>query len=212
MSSSRESLNFSTASPLLAGGFFAPNRWDDLLDYSSILININCLGAGCRLTIYQSSNQVNISDEQEIIISAGELYSYSFPLYARFFKLRLDNPNLANQTALNCQVIFRQNYIPSSTAKGNALLWNAITGVNGVSSILDLSTANQQNITFYGIVNGATTLTVQFSYDGITFYKSQYTYTLSTAGDVGFNITAVAPYCRLISSNNVTAKIYASYN
>lgn len=369
MASSRESLNFSTAEPILAGRFFAPNRWDDLLDYSSVLININSIGAGTKLTIYQSSNQVNISSEQEINISDGELYSNSFQLYARFFKLRLDNPDLTDQTALNCQVIFRQNYVPAiangtgtdvnitntqipvsqygswstntvitnadpiaitgvvevnnfpeiqdvnitngaisvsgtvdatilnesldvnvsnfpatqvisgtvsvdnigslapltnylgvqvmndevpvggfilslsltqlqginanvavmnpkldtivsnsntlltRTAKGNGTLWNAVsTGVNGVSTSLNLSNSAQQNITFFGNVSSATTLTVQFSLNGTNWYSSQYSYTTSTGGDIGFNVQCSVYYVRLLSTNDVNATIYASYN
>lgn len=91
-------------------------------------------------------------------------------------------------------------------SKTSGSLWNAnVTGINGVSTSVDLSTKNIKNLTFMGNCNGATILTVQFSNDGSNWYDSQYAYTLSASGDVGFNIPCCPNYVRLKSSASVTA-------
>jgi stress response protein YsnF len=96
--------------------------------------------------------------------------------------------------------------------KGATILWsNALTGVNGFSSIADLSNINQLNLTFYGSVNGATSLVVQFSNDGTNFYDSQYSYTLSGSGNWGFNINSSPLYVRLKSTNSITAYAFVNY-
>lgn len=101
----------------------------------------------------------------------------------------------------------------TAIAKGNSTLWDLVsTGINGTSSSLNLSNATQTNITFFGMVSGATNLIVQFSLDGTSFYSSQYSYNVSTAGEIGFNIQASPYYCRLLSTNDITAKIIATYN
>jgi hypothetical protein len=91
-------------------------------------------------------------------------------------------------------------------SKTSGSLWNAnVTGVNGVSTSVDLAGKNIKNLTFMGNCNGATVLTVQFSSDGSNWYDSQYAYTLSASGDVGFNISCCPNYVRLKSSASVTA-------
>ena len=96
--------------------------------------------------------------------------------------------------------------------KGNSTLWsNNLTGVNGVSLVVNLSNVNQSNLTLYGSVNGATSLVVQFSNDGTTFYDTQYSYNQSASGDWGFNITACPLYLRLKSTNSVTAYAFVNY-
>jgi hypothetical protein len=97
--------------------------------------------------------------------------------------------------------------------KGTSTLWsNNITGVNGVSLILNLSNVNQSNLTIFGSVDGATNLVVQFSNDGTNFYDSQYSYVQSASGNWGFNITACPLYLRLKSTSSVTAYAFVNYS
>lgn len=97
-------------------------------------------------------------------------------------------------------------------SRGSGVLWSgSATGAGGVSLAIDLSLKNIKNITFMGNCNGATLLTVQFSNDGTTYYDSQYTYTLSASGDVGFNLACCPNYIRVKSSNNITASLFVNY-
>lgn len=97
-------------------------------------------------------------------------------------------------------------------SRGSSTLWfGSPTGSNGVSLVVNLSSKNIKNISFMGYISGDTVLTVQFSNDNTTFYDSQYSYTLSTAGDVGFNLACCPNYLRLKSSNDRTATIIVNY-
>jgi len=97
-------------------------------------------------------------------------------------------------------------------SRGSGVLWSgSSTGAGGVSLAVNLSTKNVKNITFMGNCNGATLLTVQFSNDGTTYYDSQYAFTLSASGDVGFSLACCPNYVRVKSSNNVTATLYINY-
>jgi hypothetical protein len=97
-------------------------------------------------------------------------------------------------------------------SRGSGTLWSgSATGAGGVSLAVNLTSKNVKNITFMGNCNGATLLTVQFSSDGTTYYDSQYAFTLSASGDVGFSLACCANYVRVKSSNNVTATLYINY-
>jgi len=97
--------------------------------------------------------------------------------------------------------------------KNSTILWlSSVTGVGGVSLNANLSSVNQTNLSFYGNVSATTVLTVQFSQDGTTFYDTQYSYSQTGAGDIGFNIQSSPLYVRLKSSNSVNATIYLNCN
>jgi hypothetical protein len=97
-------------------------------------------------------------------------------------------------------------------SRGSSTLWfGSPTGTNGVSLAVNFSSKNIKNISFMGYISGDTVLTVQFSNDNTTFYDSQYSYTLSSAGDVGFNLACCPNYLRLKSSNDRTATIIVNY-
>jgi hypothetical protein len=200
----RESLNFSTANPIPANGFFAPVIWDDCLNFSSVLVSINTTGAPVVLTVEQSSDRVNISSIETVNIYANELYNNSFQLYARFFKLRLDNPSGTAQTTLNCQVIFKNLVVPQMNIRTIQVFSPATsTGVNGVSASINLNQRNA-NLTVFGNIDAGTVLTLQLSNDDVNYYDSQYSLTTSSAQDFGFSVpTSSIYYMRLKSSNDV---------
>jgi hypothetical protein len=97
-------------------------------------------------------------------------------------------------------------------SRGSSVLWSgSATGAGGVSLAVDLSLKNIKNISFMGYSDGATILTVQFSSDGTNYYDSQYAFTLSASGDVGFSLACCPNYVRVKSSNNVTASLFVNY-
>lgn len=211
---SRESINFNTVSPILAGGIFAPQVWDDVLNYSSVLVSLNSIGAGTRLTLYQSPDRVNVSSTQIFNIADGELYTNSFPIYSRFFKLRLDNTTISNQTSLNLQVIFKPLYVQPNNAilKGKTTLWATLaSGTGGVSPSLDLSDKLVNTLTIFGNVSAVTKLILQFSSDNITYYDSQYSINITAAGDYGFSVNTSPFFIRVKSTQNAAINTIVNY-
>lgn len=97
-------------------------------------------------------------------------------------------------------------------SKGFKILWSGVsTGIGGLSAIVNLSDKNVKNLTFMGNCDNATIITVQFSNDNLTYYDSQYSYNLSSAGDFGFNIACCPYYTRLKSSLDVIASVIINY-
>lgn len=88
--------------------------------------------------------------------------------------------------------------------QGNA--WNGtVTGANGTSAAIQLN--NCRLVTVLGHVSGATTLTAEWSADGINWYDSGTTNGPTGAQDVGFSFDAAANWVRLKSSSSVTATL-----
>ena len=85
----------------------------------------------------------------------------------------------------------------------------------GNTSVIDLSTLPVKTLTIYGITSDATTLTVMFSYDGSSFFRSQYSYNISSSsGDnFGFALNACPKYICLQSSSSLTTlQAYLDYS
>jgi hypothetical protein len=121
-------------------------------------------------------------------------------------KVNVQNTSLA---VTNTDITNIYNIVNS---RGNGTLWSgSATGAGGLSLAVDLTLKNIKNITFIGNCNGGTLLTVQFSNDGTTFYDSQYSFTLSASGDVGFSLACCPNHVRVKSSNNVTASLFVNY-
>lgn len=92
-------------------------------------------------------------------------------------------------------------------AQGNA--WTAIAvGINGVSTALAL--ADRPFVSAFGSASIATTITLQLSANGTTFYDGP-TQVLSAAGDFAISVTTGAAHVRLKSSAaaTITATIMA---
>lgn len=93
-------------------------------------------------------------------------------------------------------------------AQGNA--WNAAAvGAAGVSAAID--TKDRANVSAFGSVDAATTITVQVSEDNVTFYDTGSTSVLVGAGDFHISLNTGAKYARLKSSGaaTITATIAA---
>lgn len=80
---------------------------------------------------------------------------------------------------------------------------NVATGAGGFSGSCDLQWS--PFVSVFGHVSGATTITVQVSQDGTTWYDSQSTQVLAGAADFCIHATIGARYVRLKSSANITA-------
>lgn len=113
-----------------------------------------------------------------------------------------DNQANSNFSALNTLL----------NSRGHAQLFSGLTGVNGVSFAVDVSSKLIHNLSFYGHSNGATTLTLQFSNDNITFYDTQYSYTISQASDFGFCLNASPFVFRIKSSADVSVVAFVNYS
>lgn len=86
--------------------------------------------------------------------------------------------------------------------EGNA--WNnAATGAGGVSNAVDCQ--GSHTVTAFGHVSGATTLTVQFSQNGTTFYDTATTTAPVGAADFALSFSTGARWVRVKSSGAVTA-------
>lgn len=93
-------------------------------------------------------------------------------------------------------------------AQGNA--WNAAAVLAaGVSASLD--TKDRPNVSAFGVVDAATTITVQVSQDNATFYDTATNVVLAGAGDFHLSLNTGAKYARLKSSGaaTITATIAA---
>lgn len=89
--------------------------------------------------------------------------------------------------------------IPTVGTQGNA--WSAVAvGAGGTSAAID--TQNCSQLSVFGNVSGATTLTVQFSQDNVNFYDSGTT--TAPSANFGINVSVGARYIRLKSSAAVT--------
>lgn len=93
--------------------------------------------------------------------------------------------------------------------KGTATLWNASpVSANGVSSAQQ-SDDKTTMISVFGVTTGSTTITLQTSLDGTTYYDTQYS--ISANGDFGFSIPFTFKYVRFKSSSAVTITLRIVY-
>lgn len=228
--------------------------YNSCLNFSTIEISVKT-NTIYDLSIVYSADGANdeFTETTSVVIVSTDTLFYKFEPKMRYFKIKLENTDVSNQTELSLQCLLKSSFVYSLASGGggtsnvnivsplnggavdiagsvsiagsvavtnsditniynvvnsktSSSLWNAnVTGVNGVSTSVNLSTKNIKNLTFMGNCNGATLLTVQFSSDGSNWYDSQYAYTLSASGDVGFNIPCCPNYVRLKSSASVTA-------
>lgn len=207
----RLSVNLSTNKPLLAGGFFIPPRWDDLYEYPAITLNIQG-DTKMILTLYESPDEGNISSQTEYTIDANMPLNLQWNLNARYFKLKLVNSDLQNaQTTLNLQVIYSNIRISTPINSGQFKIWNNKTLSLPDNSATFNSNFKNQLFTFYGNSSEIINLVVQYSNDGIQYYDSQTVYTMASAGDFGFSVSAVCRYIRLRATQPTTITAYINY-
>jgi hypothetical protein len=207
----RQSVNLSTINPLQALGVFIPPRWDDLLLFPGIILSLRG-DTDMRLELYESTNGANISNTKIYYIDKNQPLNIQFNLNARFFKLRVDNLENQAQTILNLQTIYSNLHVPQAIEAGQFKIWNNTTLIgSNQPSIAYNSNFRNTLFTFYGDASAATVLTVQLSYDGVNYYNTQTTYTISAAGNFGFSYQGVFNYIRLVSSAAITITTFINF-
>ena len=192
-------------------GTYEPN-----LNYNYIRININTQNND-TLQIEQIDNPQNIVnpiiDTYSINNTATQIMAQ---LKLRFFRIVISSTtdskrvyetylidNISKIQNIDSSGNIIVNGLTSNNTSGKSTLWNNVSITNdNVSNICNLSVITPSNLTFYGTLDKVGSLTVQFSNDGITFFNSQYVYTLTTLGDFGFNVTCCPQYVRLKVSIN----------
>lgn len=121
-------------------------------------------------------------------------------------------PSTQNVNDVNANSQLSNIYNKIQNSRGSMQLWNGSIVQGGYSNVLDLSTKNVRNLTIYGQQDSANNiLTVLFSSDNITFYRSQFSYTCSVTGDYGFSINACPMYVLIQSQNACNLKVFVDY-
>lgn len=94
--------------------------------------------------------------------------------------------------------------------RGTATLLNSSS--SEFSSSVNFTNINIKSITIYGSCSASTTLTLQCSNDGSTWYSSQYTIVMTTANSFGFGLSGFCPrYLRLRNQDLATVTAYIDY-
>jgi len=96
--------------------------------------------------------------------------------------------------------------------RGHTLLWDNSISANGNTSFFDFSTTQVKLLNFYGQTDGDTILTVNFSPDNSTPFKSQYSISVQASQPFGFSIASSPIYVGINSSNAVGLTIYLDYS
>lgn len=126
--------------------------------------------------------------------------------------MSLELHNFPNTFASKVEITNFPDEIILQSTKAGSILWNASqSGINGYSAICNLTNKDNSIISIYGSVDNATTLVIQFSYNGITFYDTMYSYVINSGGDYGFSLSLSANYIRLKSTNNVIITSYVNF-
>lgn len=95
------------------------------------------------------------------------------------------------------------NNVNSAADGAQANAANAVViGVGGFSAIVD--TLGNPVVSAFGSTSAATTVTVQVSADGVTFYDTSSTQVLGSAGNFHITLSTAARYVRLKSSASAT--------
>lgn len=210
------SLNNSTITPLLTGTTFIGKDYDNILDFVEINVSIKC-NVGYTLTYLFSQDKINIDYQTSQVIAANAITQfYKFSVNDRYFKLKIEATN-GTMTTLNVQTIYKASLTVDgvnnifSTKKSFVLSNNVSIPAGTNATTINLSNINCKLITIYGNSSAATTFTVLFSHDGITWFLSQYSY-ISPIGNFGFAIPCCPMYVTIqsLSTSTVTAYLDCS--
>jgi len=201
-----ESSNNSSVQPLISGRSFI-GKADDVLQYNLTQFQLTTT-TSCLVKIFQSNDRITYTSTSVQYNTPNQTMVYSLPLSCRFVTYNVQNTSMFNQTSLNLSVLYRSSLPVGKTSQ---IIWsNEASGVGGFSDIIDNSKTNAKSFSFMGNVSTGTTLTVQTSVDGITFFSTQTSYTVTSASDVGWTCDLPANYIRIISSANAVILLYAS--
>jgi len=103
-------LNNSTSQALLAGETFVASTYSSTLNFSEILVTVEC-DSTFDMSVYFSSDGVNASlTKLETSASALNSLSFYYPPYFRYLRIELNNTG-SNQTFLRLNTILKSNTI-----------------------------------------------------------------------------------------------------
>jgi hypothetical protein len=124
------------------------------------------------------------------------------------------NTKITDQTAGLSLDSTLQSINEGQKTVGGGKVWDLANVVlNGVSSTITGNLVYGSNyLSIYGYSDTTSTITIQLSNDNINFYKTQYTYNLSVAGDFGFSVQMPFKYMRLINTGQNINSIIAYVN
>ena len=200
------SLN-SSLIPLNSGGIFI-GVWEKVL-YATAQITL-LSDTTTEIICYQSLNKQQVQTTT-FNVSANQYFTYNINLNLPFVYFTVRNTSGTNQTLLNFSTLYKNI---SDNNKGSLQVWNdsESSGADGVSIQVNLN-QNSANITCFGNVDNATTITLQLSNDDDIYYDSQYTLTTTAGQDFGFSVPASSiKYCRLKSSSDVYITAFINYS
>ena len=200
------SLNSSLV-PLNSGGIFI-GVWERVL-YATAQITL-LSDTTTEIICYQSLNKQQVQTTS-FNVSANQYFTYNINLNLPFVYFTVRNTSGTNQTLLNFSTLYKNI---SDNNKGSLQVWNdsESSGIDGVSIQVNLN-QNSANITCFGNVDNATTITLQLSNDNDIYYDSQYALTTTAGQDFGFSVPASSiKYCRLKSSSDVYITAFINYS
>ena len=192
-----ESTNNKSFVPLLSGRVYI-GSYDSVAPYATATVSL-LTDTTCQLVANQSQNRVqqNVTSYNTV---AGVQFTLQLDLTNPFVYFTIRNTSVHDGTLMAFTVIYRSGQIiPPSIlpVRGSQSLW---TVSSSTAIPIDLSTQSVRTLTIFGTSNAGMVISVLFSNDNVTWFQSQYQYTLS-GGDFGFSINA-CPYYLQISSNN----------
>jgi hypothetical protein len=150
------------------------------------LYNCYLVSDDLSLKLYDTSGtQISSTNNSLNVYNTRNLSQNTDTLNAHIFDSSGHSLNSINGS-LNVNSTMVDNIYTLLNTRGTATLYN--NSNNQYSSHLDLTNINIKSITMYGNSSGSTTLTVQCSNDGSTWYSSQYSVVISSGGggDFGF--------------------------
>lgn len=215
-----ESVGNSSTTPLPANGIFL-GVWQDVSLYSSAVITIRA-STDCEIVVYNSQTKQQTNATTFSSVANTQSSFVISPLINKYLYITCRNITVNQQTQLSLITLLKNaSYSVVQTETGSKAvfpisgvspLWFGQTGINGVSIPANINFESKA-FTVYGNVNGATTITLQLSADGATYYDTQYKLVLTGASDFGYNLPSpcAIKYLRFKSSANVNCVLYINY-
>lgn len=183
-------------------------QYEEVSQYGSCIVSLFSDQVN-TITIHQSQN-MNLEYTQSFTTVANTQFTQNIELTAPFVYFTVRNASAMTETVMAFTVLYKVYFQQTiDVSRQGIIAWNNTSVLTaGTSSILNLSTTTSKNVSVYGNSSVVGKLTVMFSYDGLTFFQSQYSYTITVAGNFGFTISVSCGYTRLLwtgSTSTITA-------
>ena len=202
--------------PLVSGDSFI-GSFSSCLNFALIDISVKC-NSKYNLKIIYSHDGVteDYSDLVSVTIVSPDTLFYKFEPKMRYYKIKLDNTDSVNQTILILQALLKSTNIYNNISSGPSSDVNIISPVDGSGNV-KVSVQNKiseggtflladgfittntvsfhinylyKNLSVYGSTDTNVILSLELSNDDVTYYPTQYQYTVNSGQNLGFNIPA----------------------